>query len=282
MEVLLACRRFGLVERFDAFIGAAEKTEARGDADPGLAMFRLGPGVRLRLAIGRDRFLRPPEPGKKLRPLAGKRKTILIGQRQAAFRKAQRALVAKRIGFRLRRGQIRRWCVRVAGAVEMLGVQNQIAVLEPVGGAAVQRRFGRRQKRRVGPVADQRVGEQHLRSGRANQIVRDELVAFEGGIVDEVAKCIDRKALADDGCSLQGMAVGRLQPIHAGEDQALNRSRDTRPPIDFGIVDQLLQEQRIALGPIDHRTAQMGARRDEGVGHLQRFRLLQRAEVDGH
>ena len=84
----------------------------------------------------------------------------VAGEFEAAFRQAQRALVAVVGALRLGRGEVGAGRARVVGPVEVLGAERRVAPVEPVRGAAVQLAPPAPQQAVVDRVADQRVGEQ--------------------------------------------------------------------------------------------------------------------------
>ena len=90
------------------------------------------------------------------------------------------------------------------------------------------------------------------------------------------------EALAEHRGRLQGRLVGRIELVDARLHQVLHRARDAGFRAFLGVPQQLLQEQRVAGGPLDAPRGEPIRRVEERARQRQRLLAPQRAEVDRH
>src|SRR6476469_5589022 len=95
------------------------------------------------------------------------------------------------------------------------------------------------------------MSEQEMVAVGSHQMMVDQSTTDVVGIIDQVSQRIERKALTDDRGSLQRPPVHRRQAVHASEHQTLYRPWNLLLTTFFGIVQQLLEEQRVALCAFD-------------------------------
>ena len=113
------------------------------------------------------------------------------------------------------RSEVRVSGASVLGTVEVLCVQRQILVREPLGSLKVQFPATRPKQRGVGSLLDQRMSEQEIIALRQDQGIADEAVTGVVRTADEMPQQRKVKTLADNRRSLERLPVALRQPIHA-------------------------------------------------------------------
>ena len=91
----------------------------------------------------------------------------------------------------------------------------------------------------------------------------------------------ERKALADHRGRLQRELVARTQAVHARQHQALDGGWNAAAAALLGVAQQLLEEQRVALCPLDAFRGEATGGLDQAAGQRARFVGPQRPQVDG-
>ena len=95
------------------------------------------------------------------------------------------------------------------------------------------------------------MGEEVDAALRPHQMMRDQPAAIVARLLDQVPERRELETLADRRGRLERRLVRPQQPVHARQHQALDRGRHRLPRTLLGVAQQLLQEQRIALGAGD-------------------------------
>jgi hypothetical protein len=101
------------------------------------------------------------------------------------------------------------------------------------------------------------------------------------GSVEHVAQSAPVEALAERRSRLQGIPVKRVKPIQPRLHQALHRAWYAGLLVLLGMTQQLLEEQRVAGGPVDAARGKRSVRCEELLSENPRLLWLQRAEMDG-
>ena len=275
-------QRLGLVERGEAVGDAVVDAHACGHRDQRSCAFA---GVRGGLERGTrrlDRLARPADLDEQpaARHQQCESRLLRDGEREAALDQRQRRGVAKLLGEREARVEVRGGGARIVGTVEVLGGEHAVAVREPLGGAGVQGAPALVEQRCVGTVADQRMAEHELAAVGADEEVLDQETRVVAGAVEKMAQRFHRETLAEHRGRLQGRLVFAGEAVHARVDERLDRAGQAGLRGGAGIEEQLEQEQRVAFGALD---AARDQRRRHGRGERgQSLRILarQRSEVD--
>ena len=122
----------------------------------------------------------------------------------------------------------------------MLGVENGVALGEPLGGAPVQCAPAPLQQGVVDRVPDQCVREQKGLALLPNQSVGYQGLGCVVRAVEDEAQHVGLEALAEHGRRLQGLLVGDIESIRARLDEALHRARHAhRPCVLLGVTQEL-------------------------------------------
>ena len=185
-----------------------------------------------------------------------------------------------------------RQAVVLADQPRHLGLRIVRDSFQPSPDGRVRPRPMRRRHRPVGRVAEEgvleaqldfagqarrRAGEDQAAVGEASQRVAD--VRRAQGQSD--------RALPEDASHdrrlLQDATLGERQGFDPRDEHGLDRVRD-RGAARFGeVADRLLEEVRVALGPCDHRRAQLirkGARREQGIDEAGGIAGAERRDLD--
>src|SRR5262245_54249215 len=116
---------------------------------------------------------------------------------------------------------------------------------------------------------------------RPHEKLRNETVGSVVGPVEQLAQGLPAEALTEHRGRLQGRLVRRIEPIQSSLDEVLQRARHTRLTALLGMAQELLQEERVAGGPLDALLGEPVRRIEDGTSQRQRLLALERAEVDG-
>ena len=117
----------------------------------------------------------------------------------------------------------------------------------------------RMRERAVDAVAHQRMCELEAVSDRTQEDISHQRVAGVERLLKQGPQMEQGEALAKDGSGLDGAPILHRQQIGAGEDNVLDRTRKAPVSEVSCASEQLLEEQWIAVGPLD-------ALRREGIG----------------
>ena len=125
------------------------------------------------------------------------------------------------------------------------------------------------------------MGEQErLAVVRPHEVARHEMLGGMVRMLEQVGQGSAVEALAEHRGRLQGRLVGRVEPVDARLHQVLHRARDAGFRAVLGVPQQLLQEQRVAGGPLDAPRGELVRRVEERARQRQRLLAPQRAEVE--
>ena len=273
--------RLGGVERGEPRLHRARQAVRRRDADVRLAAPGIVGRERERALVGGDRGRRVAELAREL--ALERRERVADRARRlelrAAPRERERGLVAQRDGRRAGGLQVRLRRGRILGPVEVRGAERRVAPVEPGRRAPVQLAARAVQERRVGAVADERVREHELarRARGMHERARDRLVE-PGRTPGQRGDERRVETHADHRRRLQRrLRVGR-QPVEPCEHDVRDRRRQRRAV--RAALEELGQEQRIALRPLDAAPRHFGLRLDEDPRELERLVGRQRLEVE--
>ena len=272
-----------LIEQLQRLGKALAHAQAFREPDLGPAARRI---VRRRgegETVGRDRGGGVAEIALEVALQTDQRMTVGVGpcDRKPASGKPQRGVRIMDAALRERGLQIGLRRPIVLGAVEMLRMQRQVPVGEPLGRLQMQLAPAGSEQGGVGSLLDQGVREQIILALRQHQCIADEAVAGVVGRADEPPQQRQGEPLANDGRGLERLPVARRQPVHARQHQALDGSGHSVLAAFLRAAQQLLQKQRVAGGAFDAGKRDALRRVDEAAGEAQRLVVPQRTEVDG-
>ena len=166
------------------------------------------------------------------------------------------------------------WRVCILRPVEVLGMQHQVAVGEPVRSASVKLTSPSLQQRVVDRITDQGMCEQKCFTLRPHEKLRHETVGSVVGPVEQLAQGLPAEALTEHRGRLQGRLVRRIEPIQSSLDEVLQRARHARLTALLGMAQELLQEERVAGGPLDALLGEPVRRIEDGARQRQRLLAL--------
>ena len=255
----------------------------RGKADPGPAALGVVRGRVQRPLVGHERLGHDAEVVQDVALEQGERGPVGWRGREleAAPDQPQRRLVA--VPGRLGAGgdQVGAGGPGVLRPVEVLGVEDGVARLEPARRAAVQLTASAPQEAVVDRVAYQRVGEEIAAVGLPpDQQVRHKAVRDIAGPFQRMGEHGGVEALPQHGGGLQRGLVGRFEPVEPGLHQAPDRARDGDVRPLLGVAQELLEEERVARGAPDAALGHGGVGGKERLGQRSRRGRIEGAEID--
>ena len=255
----------------------------RGKADPGPAALGVVRGHVKRPLVGHERLGHDAEVVQDVALEQGERGPVgLRGrERETAPYQPQRRLVA--VPGRLSAGghQVGAGGPGVLRAVEVLGVEDRVARLEPAARAAVQLTAAAPQEAVVDRVAYQRVGEEIAAVGLPpHQHVRHKAIRDIAGPFQGMGEHGGVEALPQHGGGLQRGLVSRFEPVEPGLHQAPDRARDGDVRPLLGVAQELLEEERVASGAPHAALGHSGVGGEERLGQRSRRGRIEGAEVD--
>ena len=269
-------------QKLQGFLESLAESKALGKPELRMAAHVIVGGRGDRGAVAGDRGGDVAEVALQIAAEAQKLVPIRLPARnlQPARRRLQRRLDAKRGALLNRGGQIGARRPLVVGAIEMLRAQQRIFALEPLGGLEMQGFASGPEQRSVGPLLDQRVGEQIVVALGKHERMADEPVANISGVAHQVAKQRQIEALPDNGGGLERLAVQRGEAVHARQHEVAEGRRDRVGGALLRVPQQLLQEQRVAARALDAGSRDLLGGVDEAAGEAQRFLRAQRTEIE--
>jgi hypothetical protein len=171
--------------------------------------------------------------------------------------------------------------LRIARLVQVLGVQHRVAPGEPGRGPRVQLAAARLDERGVDALADQGVREEIAVALGPQEEPADRLVAGVVLLAEDHAQLGQVEALPEDGGRLQRPTVPWWEHVHAREHDAPDGAGHDAPGRRLvGRAQELLEEERVAAGPLDASLGEPRGRVDERRRQRQRLVAPERRQVD--
>ena len=151
----------------------------------------------------------------------------------------------------------------------MLGMQSEVAVLEPLGGAAMQGTAVLRQERPIDRIADQRVHEEIVLPMGPQEVLLDKFGRVEARARGEPAQKRRVHPLADHRGRLDRLLISRRELIDARLHEALDAAGHGLALGLLRMTQELLEEKRVAAGArhqaVDLRLVVKRRRADERI-----------------
>jgi hypothetical protein len=168
----------------------------------------------------------------------------------------------------------------ILGLVQVLGIKSRIVIADLLGDRPMEGPPALAGEGGIDALPDEGVGKQKVVPLRPNEGVRQERLAIIVRELCETAHHGEGKALADRGGGTQRVTVGLGQTIETGENEIVDRGRQTVRVLRR-IVEELLKEERIALGAGE--TSRDEPAREPGpmVGKALRIAVRQGSQVYG-